>query len=834
MSAATTYTLLALSGISLLSSNTLWAQSTPGTRAGIVEAGPRAGAPRDPAEDLLVAYGLRNDAAKAAERGNYNQALKKARQAEKLMAIIVRDHPQWKPKMMSYLRNQLATNIEKYREEAAKAPIPTGRQPGRPVPQETDIPLPGIRDNLAATDGLSPDGLPDYAANEKELREELSRLRTECSNMARSLLSLSEKYKQTQKDLILARQEQQEYRERYEKLLKQVKDERKINNEVVDALTRRLAEAEDKLRNSERARKEAEDRANELASQLAQTQAELERVTRERDQLKAENEQLRAIVELNSPEKTKALLDQNLTLAEQLKAARAKVEALEAQMSGSADEKDVLAQQLNEARTEVDQLREQMGLVYDENRGYRRRISELTERLNNLEAEIDAAANRPEVDPALAEENRVLKDVIAKQRRTIEMQEQGRKLLIETYKQLKQGNSEMSAELQRLDDESKLDLTDAERRLVESIRKGESGEMQDADGTNAVRRSLEIQTLASLADKAFSKARYTSAEQLYRTLYDYQPDHVPGLVNLGTILLYRNKCDEAIEYLTRATRLAPDLPITYYLAGICCYRQDRMEEAERMFVRTIELDPGNAEAFFYLANIEGISGRSEEALKHFAAAVKLNPTLSDAHYNMARLYAEMGSIPDAARAYDRAIQSGAEPDPEFQNYLANHPDNQKDPGADLVAEINPDDAAAQLSTTDQPPAEPAPAEPTATNEEAPAADGTATAATGEPTPGESTGAEPSPTDAATAARQAFEEKVTRLQSSNTAPAVGSPQAAKVTYRTVRVRTNAGGYRHRVKLRHKQTISPKLRNHEGKTLDPQTKKDKKPVRRKNRE
>ena len=51
---------------------------------------------------------------------------------------------------------------------------------------------------------------------------------------------------------------------------------------------------------------------------------------------------------------------------------------------------------------------------------------------------------------------------------------------------------------------------------------------------------------------------------------------------------------------------------------------------------------------------------------------------------------------------------------------------------------------------------------------------------------------------------------------------------------MRVRTNAGGYRHRVKLRHKQTISPKLRNHEGKTLDPQTKKDKKPVRRKNRE
>lgn len=829
MSTVTTYSLLALSGLCLLGSNALWAQSTYTGRPGEVVEGPRAHVKRDPAEDLLVAYGLRNDAAKEAERGNYNQALKKARQAEKMMAIIVRDHPDWKPKMMNYLREQLAGHIDRYQKEAANAPIPTGRQPGRPVPQEVGINLPGIRENLDATEGISPSGVPDYSATDQELRDELARLRTECRDMARSLLSLSEKYNKTQQELILARQEQQEYRERYEKLLKEVAEERKINNEVVQALTQRLAEAEDKLRNSERARQDAEARANELASQLAQTQAELERVTRERDQLKAENEQLRAIVELNSPEKTKALLDQNLTLAEQLKAARARVEALEAQMGSSSDEKDVLAQQLSAARAEVDQLREQMGLVYDENRGYRRRISELTERLNNLEAEIDAQANRPDIDPALAEENRVLKDVIAKQRRTIEMQEQGRQLLIETYKQIRQGNSDMAAELQRLDEESKLDLTETERNLVESIRS--SNNAADTDGTNAVRRSLEIQTLASLADKAFSKARYTSAEQLYRTLYDYQPDHVPGLVNLGTILLYRNKSEEAIEYLTRATRLAPELPITYYLAGICLYRQDRMEEAERMFTRTIELDPGNAEAFFYLANIEGISGRSDEALKHFAAAVKLNPALNDAHYNMARLYAEMGSIADAARAYDRAVQSGAEPDPEFEKYLRHHPEISKKPGTDLVAEIRPEDEAARLRANDEevnrllaenadpaPPAEqPADAQPTepAQPAAAPAAETPLT--------------EEQKFDAELARVQALEIKATSRPST----AGKAHKSARTTYSTVRVRTNAGGYRHRVKLRLKRTGASELRTREGKTIKPAENSKKSGKKKKNR-
>ena len=824
MSALSTYTKLALGGLLLLSSNTIWAQAAGYGRAGVVESGPRSQAPRDPAEDLLVAYGLRNDAEKAAARGNYNQALKKARQAEKMMAIIVRDHPQWKANMMSYLREQLAKNIEKYQQEAAKAPIPTGRQPGQAVPQEVVLDLPGIREHIEREDGVSGDGLPDYAATDKELREELANLRAECKNMAQRILELSEQYKKSQRELVTARTEQKEYKERYDALLKQVTDERKLNNEVVDSFARRLAEAEDKLRESERARKEAEERANQLSGQLAQTQAELERVTRERDALKAENEQLRAIVELNSPEKTKALLDQNLTLAEQLKAARARVEALEAQMAGSADEKDVLAQQLNEARSEVDQLREQMGLVYDENRGYRRRISELTERLNNLEAEIAAQENRPDIDPALVEENKVLKDVIAKQRRTLELQEQGRKLLMETYKHLKKDNSEIAAELQRLDEESRLELTDAEKRLIESLRNGESGEMKDADGSNAVRRSLEIQTLASLADKAFSKARYTSAEQLYRTLYDYQPDHVPGLVNLGTILLYRNKCEESIEYLTRATRLAPELPITYYLAGISYYRMDRMEEAERMFIRTIELDPANAEAFFYLANIEGISGRHEEALKHFAAAVKLKAGLNDAHYNMARLYAELGRIPDAARAYDRAIRSGAEPDPEFENYLRNHPDNVKNPGADLVAEVEPEAEAARLRADDAEVQKILEDNAGEVGDVPPAEEGGADAPAEEPASDA-----PQPNPNYTPEQQALADEISRLEAleireaSTPSSAGKGHKTARSRFSSVRVRTNAGGYRHRVKLRLKRPEPQMLRKRGGDIKELKTKK-----------
>ncbi len=661
---------------------------------------------QDPAEIYLTAYRLCRESERLAQQQNYNAAIARAKQAEKVLAGIVKDYPNWKSNLVSMRRRLLAENMAIYQQKAKDAPIPTGRQPGKPIspegPRTTLIPQPiNPQADAAQPTPYRPIELPDYDSTDKKLYNALALAQEECRRMAAAYKELNTKFEDVQKQLIVAQTEQKMYKERYESLQQQIAGERAAGNKVVDSLSRQLAEMEAKYRASEDARVKAESRVAELESTLAATQAELERVTRERDALKAENEQLRAIVELNSPEKTKALLDQNLTLDQQLKLAQAKVAELESQIAGSGDQQAVLQQQLDAARAEADRLRDEMSGIYEENLGYRRRVSDLTERLNNLEADLETQSEQPNIDPALAEENKLLREVIAKQRRTIAMQEEGRKLLIETYKQIKNQDPATLSALQKLDEESSLELTDAERRVMEAVKDSVAGtEQGEKEAAAAVREGLEAEALANLAAKAFAKGRYTAAEQLYRTLYDSNPDHVAGLVNLGTILLYRNKCEEGIEYLTRASRLAPDLAISYYLAGICYYRLDRMEHARVMFARTIELDPGNAEAFFYLANIEAINGEYDVALKHFAASVKLKNGLGDAHYNMARLYAEMKKIPDAARAYDRAIANGAEPDPEFEQYLRNHPDNANKPGEDLVETINPHEEANELRKND--------------------------------------------------------------------------------------------------------------------------------------
>lgn len=713
----------------------------------------------DPSELYLNAYRLCREAESLAVQQNFSEAIKKGIDAERLLARIVRDFPTWKANIVSTRRTILAKNIEQYRRKAQEAAIPTGRQPGRSlervpdaIERRSDAPTlptyeewvamrknpevhqrtPRMSVSVAPSSGGASSSLSSVGYD--QLYEELQKTRVELQTVVKAFKEARNELDITKRALIIAEDKQKAHREAYEKLRDQIAVERAASNQVVNSLTERLTQMEEAYRLSESQRKAAEEQVAELEKKLASTEATLAQVTKERDALAQECRQLRAIVELNSPEKTKALLDQNMTLASQLKAAQERIAALEAESAAGTDQTELLQTSLNESRAEAARLREELAALYDENMGYRRRISELTSKLTNLEADLENTAGDPQLDPALVEENKLLREIVAKQRRTLATQQQGRQLLIETYASLKQQDPAMVEALKHVEEESSMDLTSAEKNLIEAVvgKKADAtpGEAEENRQTladmakkagDAIRDTLELEALGRGAESAFEKGRYSAAEQLYRTLLDKRPDHLPSLVNMGTILLQRNKPQEAIDIFRRAIALAPQLPVPYYLCGSAMYRAGQDGEAAAMFRKSIELDPAHADSFFYLGNLEGLQGETDKALAHLAAAVRLNPALADAHYNMARLYAEAGKIPDACRAYDRAIQAGASPDPEFEQFLRQHPDRELKPGADLVEpsqkEAAPTDAESsdparndpagqQASATGQPAAHP--------------------------------------------------------------------------------------------------------------------------------
>ncbi len=688
------YRLLLLGGIlALTHTQSLNAQSSQGESHSKAE-------DQEIAEIYITAYRLCADAEKLAAKQNWSAAVRKARKAERVMAGIVRDHPTWRPNLVEMRRKIIAKNLALSLEKVKSRNIAATREPQQPNPRPFDPEQPRGRGRIThreqplnVTITNNPTVTPATIDNSRQLYNELMRTREELRRLAGAYKSLSSEKNAAAVQLKIAEHHRRTAREELAALQKNISEEREAGNRVVASLNEQLSDLEARYRSSELARKDAEKRSEKIATELSQLQSEHALVVQERDSLREENTRLKEIVELNNPDKVKSLLDQNITLSSQLQEAQARVAELEAQVSSQGDEQSILRRQLDAARQEAEQLREEMGSIYDENLGYRRRISELSERTLSLEQELAAQAIKPTLDPAMQEENQLLRSIVAKQKRSISAQEQARRLLIETYKQIKGQDPALLGSLKKLEDESSLELSSIEHALIEAVQGSDEAERE---GSEAIRESLEMEALSKGAEKAFAAQRYTAAEQLYRTIVEANPDQIAGLINLGTILLYRNKSEQAIEMFDRASRLASELPISFYMSGIANYRLDRTAEAAAKFARTLELDPANADAFFYLANIEGLLGQNQLALKHLAAALKLRPELADAHYNMARIYIEIGQLADAARAYDRAVHGGAQPDPELEAFLSNKLQRDMKPSNDLIASISPEDEAQLL------------------------------------------------------------------------------------------------------------------------------------------
>ncbi len=655
---------------------------------------------RQSGELFLRAYQLAKKAETDGLAQKWQSAIKQSQQAERILATIVRDNPDWNVSLVTYRRKIVADNLSRFNAELKKQGRVPQRDPSSHLPEYSRESLAGVGTGATGTGreaiiplDSTPDVTPGTIDDNRQLYSELMRTREELRRMVQAYKQLRTQFTEAKKQLVISERYKEDYEQQLAKAKESLKEERVASNDVIDTLSKQVRELEEKLRVESMTRQDAEQRVAQLDAELRSLEQLHQQVVAQRDSLLAENAQLKEIAELNNPDKVKALLDQNLTVTARLEEAEKRIENLEAELAAQHEEKDIILGQLEEARSEARELREEMARLYDENLGYRRRISELTNQYQEIESNLNNFSGQTKIDPAMVEENKLLRSIVEKQKRSIAVQQNARKILIETYKQIKGHNAATLESLERLDEQSSLDLTHMEDLLLEAVQGTGEGEVE---GAAAIRVGLQLEALATGAAKAFDAKRYTAAEQLYRTLVDEKPDHLIGLINLGSILLYRNKHQEAIAYLNRASHLSPEQATSYYMCGIANYLLNNNGEAAEQFRKCLERDPANANAFFYLANIESLQQQPDKALKYLAAAVKLNPALGDAHYNMSRIYIEQNKLADAARAYNRAVESGALPDSDLETLLAQNEGNLGELGEDLIAIVIPEQEADHL------------------------------------------------------------------------------------------------------------------------------------------
>src|SRR5262249_26406989 len=79
------------------------------------------------------------------------------------------------------------------------------------------------------------------------------------------------------------------------------------------------------------------------------------------------------------------------------------------------------------------------------------------------------------------------------------------------------------------------------------------------------------------------------------------------------------------------------------------------DEALSHFQRALELDPGRAETWLNIGNVQLAQGRFSEAVTQYRRGLAINPNYADAQSNLGRALLAQGKFDEAAPAFERAI-----------------------------------------------------------------------------------------------------------------------------------------------------------------------------------
>ena len=118
----------------------------------------------------------------------------------------------------------------------------------------------------------------------------------------------------------------------------------------------------------------------------------------------------------------------------------------------------------------------------------------------------------------------------------------------------------------------------------------------------------------------------------------------------------RQKLEAAVIAYEQAQHAAGPQPEPYANLGILYTRLGRFEEAERAYLRAIEIGPELSAPRVNLANLYNRLGRNDEAVFQFREAIAYFPEEGELYYSLGLLSAEMGDYPAAAGNLVRAAE----------------------------------------------------------------------------------------------------------------------------------------------------------------------------------
>jgi tetratricopeptide (TPR) repeat protein len=179
--------------------------------------------------------------------------------------------------------------------------------------------------------------------------------------------------------------------------------------------------------------------------------------------------------------------------------------------------------------------------------------------------------------------------------------------------------------------------------------------------------TISLQDALALAEQYREAGRLQEAGDTCDRILAAQPNE-PNATHLRGLVAHQSgKLGEAIQYLQRATALAPDVALYHANLGEMCRLAGLADQAIAEGRRALELNPDYPEALSNLGIALYERKSYEEAAACHRRAVELNPEFGQAHSNLGNALYGQKRFEEAAASYRRAIEI----QPDFADAWAN-------------------------------------------------------------------------------------------------------------------------------------------------------------------
>jgi protein O-GlcNAc transferase len=177
-----------------------------------------------------------------------------------------------------------------------------------------------------------------------------------------------------------------------------------------------------------------------------------------------------------------------------------------------------------------------------------------------------------------------------------------------------------------------------------------------------------VKRLSPTAERAFRLAlehhkagRIKDAEAHYRKLLKIEPKHAEALFWFGSLALETDRVSFAIDMLSRACGLEPNVAAYQSNLGEALARAGRSEPSIAAFERALGLEPASAERHFNLALALRAGKQRPRALESFAVACQISPHNAQFQLELARELQDSGQTQRAVEHFRASLRESPNP-----------------------------------------------------------------------------------------------------------------------------------------------------------------------------